>query len=65
MSKKQSVLHQDVKVINMGIKRFSEDLKEAGVPVIHMDWRPPAGGNWRLIKMLDRITEESGFDRDE
>lgn len=51
-----------MRVINIGIERFSDDLKEAGVPVIQMDWRPPAGGDKRLIEMLDSLTEETGPD---
>ena len=52
---KRNVLNRDVQVINIGIERFSEDLKAAGVPVVQMDWRPPAGGNRKLIEMLDRL----------
>lgn len=57
MNREQSVLDQEVQVVNMGIERFSEDLKQAGVPVIQMDWRPPAGGDNRLIELLDRLAE--------
>ena len=58
---KQTILpiQQQVRVINMGIDSFSEDLKKAEVPVIQMDWRPPAGGNKKLIALLDSLGDEA------
>lgn len=46
-------------VINIGLERFAEDLRKDGVPVIQMDWRPPAGGVKRLIALLDSLEEEA------
>lgn len=65
MESKSSVLNQEIRVINIGIERFSEDLKEANVPVIQMDWRPPAGGNKKLIDLLDRLNDEPKADSSE
>ena len=42
----------------MGIDSFSEDLRKAEVPVIQMDWRPPAGGNRKLIALLDSLADD-------
>lgn len=50
---------QPVRVINIGIEGFFEDFREAGVPVVQMDWRPPAGGNKRLIALLDSLAEQA------
>ena len=50
---------QQLKVINIGLERFAEDLRKDGVPVIQMDWRPPAGGVRRLIALLDSLGEEA------
>jgi len=65
MNKSRPVIDREIQVINIGIDRFAEDLMEAGVPVIQMDWRPPAGGNKRLIEMLDRLNDESGSTRND
>lgn len=65
MDSKAAVLDREVRVINIGIERFSDDLKEANVPVVQMDWRPPAGGNRKLIELLDSLNEESGPDSSE
>jgi FdrA protein len=37
---------------------FAEDLKAEGVEVVHLDWRPPTGGNPRLTALLARLDEE-------
>lgn len=58
MDSKLKVLDRDIRVINIGIERFSEDLREAGIPVIQMDWRPPAGGDRKLIELLDSLNED-------
>ncbi len=46
---------RELVVINVGIKIFYEDLKRQNVKVIHVDWKPPAGGDEEIIELLDRI----------
>jgi len=53
-----SPLARDVVVINIGLEIFAEDLDRAGVPVVHMDWRPPAGGDSRLLSLLDSLADD-------
>ncbi|MCK5683957.1 fdrA domain protein [bacterium] len=46
----------DLKVINMGLRDFSKNLSEAGCKkVIDLDWRPPAGGNKKMLKILSEL----------
>jgi len=49
---------QDLVVINLGLEGFGEALREQGVEVVQMNWNPPAGGNRRLIELLDQLEEE-------
>jgi FdrA protein len=58
MKADQSPLAKPIKVINIGLESFAEDLSNANIPVIQMDWRPPAGGDPKLIALLDRLAEE-------
>ena len=44
-----------VKVINLGIPSFADDLKKQGVETIHVEWRPPAGGNRKLQGLLAKV----------
>lgn len=52
---------QQIAVVNLGVKIFQEDLVRQGVPAVHVDWTPPAGGNLQLVKQLaalDAIAEK-------
>ncbi len=57
MSKLSSFFGQKVKVINLGIPSFAEDLKNQGVESIHTEWRPPAGGNKKIQALLARVED--------
>jgi FdrA protein len=41
--------------INVGLELFYESLKSQGTSVVHVDWRPPAGGNERLAAILAKM----------
>ena len=38
------VLDQPLRAVNLGLEVFAVELEAAGATVIHVDWRPPAGG---------------------
>ena len=37
----RDLLHHKLEVINIGLPEFANDLEKQGVPMIHVDWRPP------------------------
>jgi hypothetical protein len=39
-----SVPGPSLRVVNVGLEIFAAELEAAGARVIHVDWRPPAGG---------------------
>jgi FdrA protein len=43
------------RVINLGLEHFATQLAMQDVPVVHVDWRPPAGGDPRLASLLARL----------
>jgi FdrA protein len=43
------------RVINVGLALFAEQYAARGVPVVHVDWRPPAGGDVHLARLLARL----------
>lgn len=55
MSNLKDFFGKKVKVINLGIPSFADDLKRQNVEVIHTDWRPPAGGNKKIQALLDKV----------
>ena len=44
--------------INIGLESFAENLAAQEAPVLHVDWRPPAGGNDRLMAILERMKKQ-------
>jgi hypothetical protein len=46
---------KELKVMNIGSPSFTEDFNKQAMPFVHLDWRPPAGGDQALIKALDII----------
>lgn len=55
MSKINKLFNSNLQVVNMGLESFSKDLKNQNVSVIHMNWRPPAGGNEKMIELLRKL----------
>jgi FdrA protein len=49
------VLHQPLAAINVGLESFTASLEAQGASVIQVDWRPPAGGNEKLMAILERM----------
>lgn len=52
------MLKSGVAVVNFGMERFSSDLKEQGVSVVHVDWRPPAAKS-SLLSKLGKLKQNS------
>jgi FdrA protein len=50
-----SLLQRPPAVINVGLELFAESLQLQGVPVVSVDWRPPAGGKQHLIDLLGKL----------
>ena len=50
----------DLHVVNLGLPSFAETLKESRVPVVEVDWHPPAGGDVELIRIIDNLRSDEG-----
>ena len=44
------------RVVNIGLPRFADDLRAAGVSVTDVAWSPPASADERVLEALDRVT---------
>ena len=42
-------------VINIGLDGFARDLEHQDVPVVNVDWSPPAGGDPKLADLLSTL----------
>lgn len=54
-SELKPTLLDGVKVINIGLKSFAEDLQVSGTAVVHYQWAPTAGGNPQLSQLLKQM----------
>jgi FdrA protein len=47
--------HRPLAAINVGLESFYDSLKGQGAAAVHVDWRPPAGGDEKLMGILARM----------
>ena len=57
MSKSETIdlLITPLTVINIGLDEFARDLELQDVPVVNVDWSPPAGGDPKLADLLSKL----------
>jgi len=51
----KNILRQKLRVVNVGVEIFADDLASQHVEVVRVDWQPPAGGDEELLKLLDKL----------
>lgn len=55
MSKVNELFNKELKVVNIGLESFYRDLKAQDISVIHVDWRPVAGGDKKMASILEKL----------
>ncbi len=50
-----SAFEPPIAAINIGVEVFGESLITQGADVAQVDWRPPAGGDARLMEILEKL----------
>ncbi len=46
-----------LRVVNLGLEIFADELRDQNVPVTQVRWRPPAGGKPHLLEILEKLEE--------
>ncbi|NQS91688.1 MAG: hypothetical protein HQ574_04700 [Chloroflexi bacterium] len=54
-NKVQDLFQDELTVINIGLRKFAEELEDQKINVVQVDWSPPAGGDQDLIDLLDDL----------
>jgi FdrA protein len=49
------VINKPLAAINVGLESFTESLTAQQAKAVHVDWRPAAGGNEKLMSILERM----------
>ena len=53
-------LGPELRVVNVGLESFAETLEGLGVPVLHVQWTPPAEGDPGRARLLSLLEDEDG-----
>jgi hypothetical protein len=46
------IFGKELKILNIGLEQFTEDLKSQDVKAVQLDWRPPAQGDQEAADLL-------------
>lgn len=49
------LLADKVRVINVGLEGFAQELSANAVAVVHVNWTPPAGGDPLMGSLLSKL----------
>lgn len=70
MKNTNELFKSSLKVANIGLETFYDALNHQKVDAVHVDWRPKAGGNAKLINLLAKLDDpridaanQEAFDR--
>jgi hypothetical protein len=51
----KTIINEDLKVVNIGVSTFADDLRSQDVDVVSVDWKPPAGGDVEMLRLLEKL----------
>lgn len=54
-TKLNELFEKELRIVSLGVDAFYLDMKRQGFSAIHVDWKPVAGGNEKLAKMLSML----------
>lgn len=49
------LLQSELRVVNIGLREFANDIKATGAAVVHVDWSPPAVTSPELSDLLAKL----------
>ena len=55
IEKVTNLFTRDLSIVNIGLEGFHDSVEEQGIESTQLDWRPPAGGNTKLIEILEKL----------
>jgi hypothetical protein len=51
------LMNSKPRIINVGVASFNESVLSNGAKAVQFDWKPAAGGNKKLIKILNKLNQ--------
>jgi FdrA protein len=49
------LLNSPIIAVNIGVKSFADNLELQKIEVVHVNWRPPAGGDQEMMDILEDL----------
>jgi FdrA protein len=49
------LLQMEVRVVNIGRREFARDMQRCRIPVVHVEWSPPAVTDPRISSLLAKL----------
>ena len=53
-----TLFETQLNILNVGTPLFQKEIVRQQIPCLHVDWKPAAGGNIKLIEALDCLLED-------
>jgi len=63
MNKINELFKSELKVVNLGMDLFREDVSLQGVETVQVKWNPPGGGDPKLIEALNKLLDNEKVDQ--
>lgn len=54
-----SAIHERMSALNVGLESFTESLAAQSAAVVHVDWKPAAGGDEKMMSLLARMKKKA------
>ncbi len=58
MSRLGDLFQEEIRVVNVGLESFAHELERLQIPVVHVAWSPPAGGDLQKARLLAALADE-------
>lgn len=56
--KLNDLFHKDLKVLNIGIEGFYNDLKQQGTGAVWLNWKPRTESNKQAMALLNKLRQK-------
>jgi hypothetical protein len=58
----KALFADELRAVNEGLESFAENLVKEGARAVHVEWKPPAGGDLKAVAALDALASRATVD---
>ena len=56
-NKVNELFSSQLSIANVGVDIFAKAFRAQDTPCVHVEWRPPAGGNKKMVDLLSKLKD--------